>query len=121
MADLGSDAANLVVSITDETTFVKAQVLTSNPIGTEGGQVVRNIPSGTQIVEATGVVADSAQSIPEGVVTPLTLTKEGLLKVKVDDVERRLQEQVVINQMVASMCLLSNERSAAHNYGFELR
>lgn len=121
MADLTPEQANASVSITDPVTFTDANVLTTAPVGTEGGQVVRNIPSGTQAVG--GTVSDAEQTLTVGATVPMTVTTAGRLKVDVADRQNRwIQEQMMLNQMEASMNeLMSHERDSSCNQGFELR
>jgi hypothetical protein len=63
-----SDIEIGAVELKDATTTVRGNILTSDPAGTEGGVVTRNIPSGTQTVSVaslplpSGAATSSAQT-----------------------------------------------------------
>ena len=68
MGDLSKSAADLSVSLVDDAAATPANVLTSAPVGTEGGIVTRNIPSGTQTVSSKSpLTAASPTTVSVGI------------------------------------------------------
>lgn len=114
MSDLTPDQANLVVSLTDETTFVEAQVLASAPVGTEGGLVVRNITLSQASTTSgqLGTLVQGASSTLDptyvtGQTNPLSLDLSGRLRTET------IQQNAYSTQLGESFSIVMDSINAA--------